>query len=110
MGKMDILESNMLNTIHLVMVIAYCSHLLIKKIHNTYWITGGLLGVYRGKGMGTILFKKILQEIPSSVVWLEVLESNSVARKVYVKLGFKKVKEKNVQGRKVIVMKTTRVN
>jgi len=78
---------------------------LIKKKANKYWITGGLKIEQRGKGIGEVLFKRIIQEVPAKDVWLEVLESNSIAKKIYQKLGFKKSKGMDKNGKKVIVMK-----
>lgn len=81
---------------------------VIREIHGTYWLTGGLGEKYRGKGIGTVLFQKIIQKAPSPIIWLEVLESNSVARKLYKKLGFKKSSEKYKNRKKIFVMNLRR--
>lgn len=77
---------------------------LIRRVNDRYWITGGLESSQRGKGLGKILFNDLLKEISSNEVWLEVLDSNEVAKNLYHKIGFKKVKIKEVNNNKVIVM------
>src|SRR6185295_597226 len=64
---------------------------LIKKNEDKYLITGGLEPDQRGKGIGKILFKEIIEQTPSKVVFLEVLKSNIPARKIYENLGFKQI-------------------
>jgi ribosomal protein S18 acetylase RimI-like enzyme len=78
---------------------------VIRKFSNKFWITGGLKQDQRGKGIGKILFGKIIENVPASDVWLEVLRSNIVAHKLYQKLGFKKVQSKSTKLRKIILMK-----
>lgn len=51
------------------------------------WVSGGLLPRHRGKGYGEQLFK-FLSEGWSMPVYLEVLESNARAHKLYTNLGF----------------------
>lgn len=76
----------------------------IKKLSNKYWITGGLISDMRGKGLGSVLFKNIISLVSSSSVWLEVLESNIAAKKIYIKLGFKKKKIIERDKRRIILM------
>lgn len=78
---------------------------LIGKRFGKYWITGGLKSDQRGKGMGKILFREIVEKIPSNEVWLEVLDSNIIAKNLYKNLGFKKIKKRDIDGKKIIVMK-----
>jgi len=58
-------------------------------------LTGGLLEKYRGKGLGKQLFEYLTKEASiennkykSRSVFLEVLETNFVAKNLYIKLGF----------------------
>lgn len=58
------------------------------------WVSGGILPKYRDQGYGIQLFK-FLSEGWSSSVWLEVLESNTRALKLYTKLGFRETKRES---------------
>lgn len=78
---------------------------LVRKSLGKYWITGGLMFNQRGKGLGTILFKELIQKVPSNEIWLEVLDTNIAANKIYHTLGFKKLNEKDSNGNRIIVMK-----
>lgn len=78
---------------------------LIQKKSNNYWITGGLSESQRGRGLGEKLFLELLNRIPSNEVWLEVIDTNIAAKRIYAKLGFKKVKKIKIDGKDVIVMK-----
>lgn len=78
---------------------------LIRKYSGKYWITGGLKFNQRGKGLGTILFKELIQKVPSNEIWLEVLDTNIAANKIYHILGFKKLNKKYLNGKRIIVMK-----
>lgn len=78
---------------------------LIRIVNDRYWITGGLKSNQRGKGFGKILFKDLLEKIPSNEVWLEVLDTNGVAKNLYQKIGFKNVKINDANGNKIIIMK-----
>ncbi len=78
---------------------------LIRMELKKYWITGGLTHEYRGKGLGKVLFANLLKEIPSDEVWLEVLNTNEAAKKIYKELGFRKISEKDINDKKVSVMK-----
>jgi ribosomal protein S18 acetylase RimI-like enzyme len=78
---------------------------VIRKFSNKYWITGGLEKNQRGKGMGRILFKELIENTPTNEVWLEVLDSNTVAKNLYLNLGFKHQAKKTLNGRKINVMR-----
>ena len=81
---------------------------LIRKISDNYWITGGLKKSQRGKGIGKIIFRKLIEQTPSNEVWLEVLESNLVAFNLYKNLGFKKMDQKELNGKKIFIMKLSK--
>lgn len=67
------------------------------------WLSGGLKKGQRGRGYGTRLFKTLVELYKDREIWLEVLDYNTYARKIYKKLGFRTVPDK---GRKnIIVMK-----
>ena len=76
----------------------------IRKTLGKYWITGGISTEQRGKGLGKILFGLVVKEVPSKTVWLEVLDSNIFAKKIYFGLGFKKIKTFNRNGNKILLM------
>ncbi len=61
---------------------------IIRFKNDRYWLTGGLLPEHRGKGFGEQLFRLLIDET-SLPVWLEVLEDNLPAMKLYHKLGFR---------------------
>ena len=52
-----------------------------------YWVTGGLLENARGHGLGRELFTHLINFVKDDI-WLEVLETNTIAHKLYMKLGF----------------------
>lgn len=60
---------------------------LIRKEGEQWWLSGGLLPEWRGKGWGTILFGLLLMKAPRPV-YLEVKLSNRKAVRLYAKLGF----------------------
>lgn len=78
---------------------------LIRKKDRKYWVTGGLSHSARGKGYGKELFKILIENVPSDEIWLEVLDSNIAAKKIYSDLGFKKINEKSQGKRRIIIMK-----
>jgi ribosomal protein S18 acetylase RimI-like enzyme len=78
---------------------------LIRKSVGKYWITGGLKSSQRGKGLGKILFAKLIEKVPSDEVWLEVLDSNFIAYNLYQELGFKQTEISEINGKKVKTMK-----
>lgn len=67
---------------------------------NGWWLTGGLLPQFRGKGYGRWLFERLI-DIAGVPCWLEVRLDNARARLLYRSLGFVEVVSKN----NVIVMK-----
>jgi ribosomal protein S18 acetylase RimI-like enzyme len=61
---------------------------LVSYDHSlTPWLSGGVLSTCRGQGYGTELFK-FLSSCWNTSVYLEVLESNQIAHKLYTGLGF----------------------
>lgn len=60
---------------------------LLRKEGEQWWLSGGLLPEWRGKGWGTILFGLLLMKAPRPV-YLEVKLSNRKAVRLYAKLGF----------------------
>jgi ribosomal protein S18 acetylase RimI-like enzyme len=64
---------------------------LIRMIDGCYWISGGLLPEWRGKGLGKRLFAelaRIVNIVEKRTCWLEVRASNMIAQRVYQSLGF----------------------
>lgn len=82
-----------------------CGYGLIRIVKGKYFLTGGITENQRGKGFGEELFKKLIELVPEGIVWLEVLDTNTIAKRLYLKLGFRKVDEKLIKKRKVIIMK-----
>ena len=67
---------------------------LVHKNADESLLTGGLLPSYRGKGVGQLLFKFLLNSCDrSKPIRLEVLKSNTKAFIVYIKLGFEVIGE-----------------
>jgi ribosomal protein S18 acetylase RimI-like enzyme len=62
--------------------------------HRKSWITGGLREKVRNKGLGKALFKGLIQ-LSKYEPWLEVLNENPRARKLYDGLGFQEVETNN---------------
>lgn len=60
---------------------------LLRKEGEQWWVSGGLLPEWRGRGWGTILFGLLLMKAPRPV-YLEVKLSNAKAVRLYAKLGF----------------------
>ena len=81
---------------------------VIKKVFGKYLITGGLKESKRGSGFGKALFREIIQKVPSSDVYLEVLDSNFIAKKLYTGLGFKSIKKTRVGKNTILTMKLIR--
>lgn len=50
-------------------------------------VTGGVVEIYRGKGIGRIIFETLTDEVPKPA-YLEVFENNVPARKLYESLGW----------------------
>lgn len=63
---------------------------LIRLIGDRWWVSGGLLPEYRGKGYGTDLFWELTAYVHAKrqTSWLHVFEDNLVARRTYTKLGY----------------------
>lgn len=78
---------------------------LVRRSSGRYWITGGLKSSERGKGLGKTLFKNLIKVIPTKEIWLEVLDSNIAAKKIYSTLGFKKLRKKDSNGQRILVMR-----
>ncbi len=81
-----------------------CGFGFVRKSSGKYWITGGLLSCFRGKGYGKILFTGLINSLKQGSIWLEVLESNTVALTLYKSLGFKKTKTIIRNKKKIYVM------
>ncbi len=78
---------------------------VIRFNDKKYWLTGGIIQKERGKGFGKILFQKLIERTPSNEVWLDVLETNQIAYRLYKKLGFRKIRQsKNEQDKNIIIM------
>lgn len=63
---------------------------LIRKKDDKWWLTGGLLPDWRGKGYGIDLFTELADYVHArgDTAWLTVWESNVRARKTYESIGF----------------------
>jgi RimJ/RimL family protein N-acetyltransferase len=70
-----------------------CGYFRIDKIHDKLYIGMDILPLYRNQGIGTELYRQFLPEILKyfevDEIYLEVLEMNYRAIKVYEKVGFK---------------------
>lgn len=70
-------------------VIIEAGYGLIHKNEGASLLTGGLLPDYRDKGLGSVLFKFLIDSCPKTKpIRLEVLKSNTRAFKTYEKLNF----------------------
>lgn len=63
---------------------------LIRFAEERWWVSAGLLPHYRGKGYGEQLFRYLI-DAAGTPCWLEVLETNIPAWRLYCKLGFREV-------------------
>jgi ribosomal protein S18 acetylase RimI-like enzyme len=63
--------------------------------HLSPWVSGGILPAHRGRGYGTHLFRFLSTEWHMPV-YLEVLESNMYALKLYTSLGFQEIGRKSI--------------
>lgn len=65
---------------------------LISKRDGRWWVSGGLKAEARGQGAGYFLFEQmtlmIHEDLRSEEAWLDVLNSNEGARRLYEKLGY----------------------
>lgn len=60
---------------------------ILRLEDGKYWVTGGLIENVRGHGLGRELFTHLINLVKDDI-WLEVLETNKIAHKLYMKLGF----------------------
>lgn len=65
---------------------------LISKRDGRWWVSGGLTEAARGQGAGYFLFEQmtmmIHEDLRSAEAWLDVLNTNEGARRLYEKLGY----------------------
>ena len=65
---------------------------LISKRDGRWWVSGGLTEAARGKGAGYFLFNEMTQmiheDLRSEEAWLDVLNTNEGAKRLYEKLGY----------------------
>lgn len=63
---------------------------LVQDIDGKAWLTGGVMGGWRGMGVGRRIFEKIIELALSDhdEVWLDVRATNDAAIKLYESLGF----------------------
>lgn len=65
---------------------------LISKRDGRWWVSGGLTEAARGQGAGHFLFEQmtlvIHKDLRSEEAWLDVLNTNESARRLYEKLGY----------------------
>lgn len=68
---------------------------LVRFIDGKFWLSGGLLPELRGKGLGEKIFRNLINKfIKVPELYLEVLDTNEGAYKLYTKLGFIKTGKK----------------
>lgn len=65
---------------------------LISKRDGRWWLSGGLAEDARGEGAGFFLFDMMTQmvheDLRSEASWLDVLNTNAGAKRLYEKLGY----------------------
>jgi hypothetical protein len=66
---------------------------LVSERDGRRWISGGIIKMLRGKGFGFKLFHDLVHEYRHSELWLDVFKTNTIARKIYYKLNFRKQSE-----------------
>lgn len=81
---------------------------LVRNISGRSWITIALKSSERGRGLGKVLLAILLNKVIADDIWLDVLESNLPALKLYQHFGFKKVKNEMLNGKKINIMKLVR--
>lgn len=69
---------------------AYVGYGFIREEDGKSWLSGGLAPEWRGRGLGTMLFRLLIAAADGPCK-LEVLESNPRAKRVYDGLGFREV-------------------
>jgi ribosomal protein S18 acetylase RimI-like enzyme len=83
---------------------------LISKRDGRWWVSGGLTAEARGEGAGYFLFEEmtnmIHEDLRSEDAWLDVLNTNQGAKRLYRKLGYVAV----VSGDRITVMLHSRVH
>ena len=67
---------------------------LVRWMDDKFWLSGGLIPEARGRGLGEKIFINLLNIFRSEPLYLEVLDTNLGAYKLYQKLGFKKIGKK----------------
>ncbi len=82
---------------------------LISKRDGRWWVSGGLTADARGEGAGYFLFNEmtdmIHEDLRSEEAWLDVLNTNEAAQRLYRKLGY----VATVTGDRITVMVHSRV-
>lgn len=83
---------------------------LISKRDGRWWVSGGLAEDARGEGAGYFLFNEmtnmIHEDLRSEEAWLDVLNTNEGAKRLYRKLGY----VATVTGDRISVMVHSRVH
>lgn len=83
---------------------------LISKRDGRWWVSGGLAEDARGEGAGYFLFNEmtnmIHEDLRSEEAWLDVLNTNEGAKRLYRKLGY----VATVTGDRITVMVHSRVH
>lgn len=83
---------------------------LISKRDGRWWVSGGLTADARGEGAGYFLFSEmtemIHEDLRSEEAWLDVLNTNEAAERLYRKLGY----VATVRGDRITVMVHSRVH
>lgn len=65
---------------------------LVRRVNNKHFVTGGLKPESRNLGLGRPLFEALIERT-GTPVYLEVLRSNTRARRLYYKLGFVDIRD-----------------
>jgi ribosomal protein S18 acetylase RimI-like enzyme len=60
---------------------------LVRRLEGRWWLSGGLLPPWRGRGYGRRLFAALVA-VPGATCWLDVRRDNVAARRTYEALGF----------------------
>lgn len=63
---------------------------MIRKLHQDWWLSGGLLPDWRSMGFGKEIFSYLIQEAGPrrDHIFLEVRSTNTTAQRLYASLGF----------------------